>query len=943
MSLASIFTIIMSEKEDETPISVRPSSLKAKKTTGAIRAPTDRGSEQTTTLPVIPLCYQPVPRSDPVERPRIEKPTRGSDQATAALSVQNMEATLSSRPEIEKARIQDLWRPDVFVRAYIPTAFTAVNAAPAQVIPIPPVDGIDYVKYVAAFGSPRFLPQTLLEYRDPPTRDRRLISSVVDENDYGKILSDSIHLDLQAQEPEVRSFDLFGVELYPIDYSRCDRWDLHVAGLREGTPHVAYGDKVLLRQLMIDTRTGLPYTEQNIPDSSKLHHPGFTGFEISATVLAVDRATEHVTLSAFGMLATLPGLMRFNVSFIVQAYRIQCVLRAVADVERELASARNIGNVDSHSRSWIQRMLFPETHDGVLRGGLPPGAFTQRWVDSALNYEQMKAISAIQSGRYGSLPYLIDGPPGTGKTKTMVEAVMQLIRHEAFQGAILLCAPSDPAADTLALRLRAHLQPQFLFRMNQFSRTFAEVPQELLPWCFSEGTIFSIPDLDILMKKRVVVTTCRGADILVQARLTNRDIAAMVSGPQKVFSCSTDVDRVTALHWTALMVDEAAQATEPEVLIPISVVTPPTTIPYTPQPMFVIAGDRHQLGPRVYDRSGTNLHISLFERLSNRSLYADHPLSRKFNGGRDNSQTTIGLPFANLVRNYRSHPAILAVPSSLFYNNSLIPEASHSEDLSSFKGWQGRGWPVLFVCNSARDDCENIQNALGGGWYNVSEAHIALDYAAEFIESPSNLRSQETCIMSPFRSQVNHLRKVAQHRKLWGLNIGPMEAFQGLESRMVIICTTRTRARFLDQDALMGVGMVNEPKKFNVAITRAKQGLIVIGNPSVLATDPHWEAFMGFCWRNGLWVAETSKPESRNSDCQNASLASWSPASGNAQTTVQLERALILREVEQDRGSDAAKRFMGNHQDDEMWLSGVMAEKLVVDEADNDEEEPVVI
>ena len=477
--------------------------------------------------------------------------------------------------------------------------------------------------------------------------------------------------------------------------------------------------------------------------------------------------------------------------------------------------------------------------------------------------------------------------------------------------------------------------------MNEFSRTFAEVPQELLPWCYPEGEIFSIPDLRTLMKKRVVITTCRGADILVQARLTNRDIASMVRGPRTVFHPNGGLGMTTPLHWTALMVDEAAQATEPEILIPINVVTPPTTFAYSPSPIFVMAGDQHQLGPRTYDRFNTTLHVSLFERLSQLALYADHPLSRSHTFNQKSLSGMINPPFANLIRNYRSHPAILAVPSSLFYNDSLIPEAGQNNDISSYAEWRGRRWPVLFDCNTGVDDCEDIKIASGGGWYNASEGETAIGHAAKLLGSGTDLRQDEICIMSPFRSQVNLLRKIARDRGLWGLNIGPMESFQGLESRVVIICTTRTRARFLEQDALRGVGMIDEPKKFNVAITRAKEGLIVIGNPWVLASDPYWVDFMAFCWRNGLWSATSSKLDSVSNGFRDSNSEDWSPSSEQQQKVTLFERALMHREAEQDRGSNAVKRFMGRHQDDEMWLDGIAAEQAIAEEDyDNPECEP---
>ncbi|KAF2036765.1 hypothetical protein EK21DRAFT_106075 [Setomelanomma holmii] len=100
--------------------------------------------------------------------------------------------------------------------------------------------------------------------------------------------------------------------------------------------------------------------------------------------------------------------------------------------------------------------------------------------------------------------------------------------------------------------------------------------------------------------------------------------------------------------------------------------------------------------------------------------------------------------------------------------------------------------------------------------------------------------------MSPFAAQVRLLRSLIRSNTygggsgLWGVNIGPLEAFQGLEKRVVIICTTRTRSRFLSEDAKRGLGIIGQKRKMNVALTRAKEALLVIGNPEVLVQDEHW-------------------------------------------------------------------------------------------------------
>lgn len=195
-------------------------------------------------------------------------------------------------------------------------------------------------------------------------------------------------------------------------------------------------------------------------------------------------------------------------------------------------------------------------------------------------------------------------------------------------------------------------------------------------------------------------------------------------------------------------------------------------------------------------------------------------------------------PFTNLIRDYRSHPSILSIPSSLSYNDALIPEApTPCIPLQSSPVWRGRKWPVLYIPHTNPDELERDN----GGWYNISEARLACSIA-ETLVFDSGVKQDDICIMSPFAAQVKLLRRIirtepARGIGLWDVNIGPVEAFQGLQKRVVIVCTTRTRIRFLDQDLERGMGIVRQKRKMNVALTRAKEGFIVIGSPGVMGAD----------------------------------------------------------------------------------------------------------
>jgi putative helicase MOV10L1/helicase MOV-10 len=567
-------------------------------------------------------------------------------------------------------------------------------------------------------------------------------------------------------------------------------------------------------------------------------------------------------------------------------------------------------DLEGFPHSWLQSMLLPGEVDCEVQSMLNSGSFNRSFFDKQLNWEQKKAIESICSHNYGTLPFLISGPPGTGKTKTLVEVALQLVKNVDGVSHVLFCAPSDPAADMIVQRISAHFNATELLRLNRSSRAFAEVPGGVLPFCCISNDHFDIPRFNQLMACKLVVTTCRDASLLLHSRVTNTDLCAAEYGLRTSINPYAAPPSQVELHWTALIMDESAQAMEPEALIPLSVVAPPPgPVNLTFKPLFIMAGDEHQLGPRT-SLPSSPLKTSLFARLFARPVYADHPLARGKTGNApkvlNKSMLPIGRPsFANLIRNYRSHPAILAVPSAQFYADTLEPEATDINRLDAWSQWQGRGWPVLFH-NSDSDDDMEMDN---GGWYNRGEARIACAYAAHLVKSEL-VAQKEVCIMSPFKAQVKYLRAIIKEKRfgsLWDVDIGPTEAFQGLERGVVILCITRSKQRFVESDQKADWGIIGFPNKMNVALTRAKFGLIVIGRREILYPDPNWKAFLDFCNRNGL-VAGGNDDDRPLHDRDNIE-------------PTRLEKVLLAQE--QELPNSRALKVV--NQDDEMWTSGVQA------------------
>ena len=376
--------------------------------------------------------------------------------------------TLASRGNSQQ------WRPDVYVQAFVPQSLKAINDAPASLVTTRPIDGIDFGKYVSTFAGTHFLPT--LDKPPYPSVDGNLpvdsLDRLLPEN-YEQYFTDCLVLDLEAQIPEYRSYDLFGVLLELLDHAQ-QIYLLKVPGVREGTPSVDFGDSVMLRQLILNPVTKSPrgmdlWLTPGVGRDRGTPCPGFTGIQIQATVVGIDRANEALRLKINGLM--LLGTPVCNVSFVVQASLVQSMQRAVADVQQELGrgtgSAKSpktskdtaiehitdyrLVNKDKMTEarnstdcrpsgfqpqsslsvtvdrspstetsrensassecpttgSWLRAMLFPSKSNGIQQKALPSARFTQTWFDTSLNYEQKVGASSFE-GYIAWLTYHIE-------------------------------------------------------------------------------------------------------------------------------------------------------------------------------------------------------------------------------------------------------------------------------------------------------------------------------------------------------------------------------------------------------------------------------------------------------------------------------------------------------------------------------------------------------
>lgn len=455
----------------------------------------------------------------------------------------------------------------------------------------------------------------------------------------------------------------------------------------------------------------------------------------------------------------------------------------------------------------------------------PTSQATVQFFNRQLNDRQMAAVTRILQGQCRPTPYILFGPPGTGKTITVVEAILQILTK--LPGSrILACTPSNSAADLLAERLHKSgvLKISDMVRLNAFQRNDDNIPDSIRPYC----TVGE--NLDIIVRYRILVCTCVSSGLLYSLGLKTG-------------------------HFTHVFVDESGQATEPECLIPISLVS-------GTDGQIILAGDPQQLGPIVRSPYAKNngLDLSLLERLMSRSVYA------RDEGKFTNSGYYDPMLVTKLLYNYRSHSSLLQLPSELFYSNELQVKAEKqlTHSLCGWKSLPNKTVPIIF--HGIRG--EDLREGNSPSWFNPFETVQVVRYLQGLLADYScYLTEDDIGIITPYRKQVEKIRLLMSHLGRDNVKIGSVEEFQGQERKAIIISTVRANEDFIEFDKQHTLGFLSNPKRFNVCITRAQALLIIVGNPYVLMHDNYWLALLKQCIENHAYVGcELPEELTANSD-----------------------------------------------------------------------------
>ena len=265
-----------------------------------------------------------------------------------------------------------------------------------------------------------------------------------------------------------------------------------------------------------------------------------------------------------------------------------------------------------------------------------------------------------------------------------------------------------------------------------------------------------------------------------------------------------------------LIIDEASQLTEPIALIPVTL--GPKSI--------ILVGDHQQLPPTV-------------GYLSSLEGYADSLFAR---------MATLLQP--NLLdTQYRSHPLIMSISSKLFYNDSL-KHGVESQNRTPPPGFPwpktscGKSLPVAFVPTYSMETSGNTLSKR-----NEKEAKVVLEIVESFISH--GMDPDDIGVISPYAGQNSYIGKLLSQKKI-PIRPASVDSFQGREKEVIVF--SATRANFQSN-----LGFLADHRRFNVMHTRAKRGLIVVGNRKTLGTGGNanndcWKSWLEWIDENGLLV-----------------------------------------------------------------------------------------
>lgn len=492
---------------------------------------------------------------------------------------------------------------------------------------------------------------------------------------------------------------------------------------------------------------------------------------------------------------------------------------------KKMQEALNLVRSAKHSRPSFFRDLslglkLPESFDP-----LEPKDIT--FFNPNLNKWQQRAAAKALAAKDIAL---IHGPPGTGKTTVLIEVIRQAIGQAQF---VFATAPSNTACDNLLECLVASGVPAL--RLGHPARIMRHLREHTLDFKLAYHPLAKTVDqleheLHRLFLKRERHRDRRAlsrgereemAEEIRRLKLEIRELDTQIfsqvvlQAPVMIGTHTSAADPILkGKTFDLLVIDEATQGTEPS-----------TWIPLLRAHKAVLAGDHFQLPPTVRSKKAEEqgLGRTLFERF--------HEI--------------LGEEQKALLRiQYRMHEKIMSFSSHEFYGGRLIADESvKNHTLADLKHVQrGRETEEVFryVDTAGRGFEEELEPG-SESRSNREEANLVLDHLNRLLQS--GVLAREIALISPYSAQVRLLSSLASDPEL---EVDSVDGFQGREKEVVILSLVRSNVEG-------EMGFLTDTRRMNVAMTRAKRKLIVIGDSATLAHIPFYRDFIQYAESIGAY------------------------------------------------------------------------------------------
>ncbi len=458
----------------------------------------------------------------------------------------------------------------------------------------------------------------------------------------------------------------------------------------------------------------------------------------------------------------------------------------------------------------------------VLLGERPP-EFTAEApyepLDTTLDTTQQEAVRFALSARDLAI---IHGPPGTGKTTAVVELIRQAVRRGEK---VLACAPSNLAVDNLLERLLDF--GESAVRLGHPARVLPQLREHTLDLLVEDHDDTRLArklakDAFALFRKAGKWTRAKpepGArrdmrqearELLADARrLEARAVERVLDGASLLCATTTALDSelLGQRAFDLAVIDEAGQSTEPGCWVPL-----------LRSRRVVLAGDHCQLPPTVLSAEAEQggFGVSLLERLA--GLYGTGVTRR-------------------LGVQYRMHEAIMAFPSRRFYEGSLEAHASVRghllRDLPGVAPGPLTEMAVQFIDTAGAGYDEEVEPD-GSSRLNREEARLVAGKVRSLLEA--RVRAEDIAVVAPYAAQV---RLLGEMLRVPGLEVDSVDGFQGREKEAVVLSLVRSNREG-------EVGFLADVRRMNVALTRARRKLLVVGDSATLASHPFYQELFAY-------------------------------------------------------------------------------------------------